>query len=187
MECGRFCFVAWCFAAALWLLTEPESAWPFTLVGGVAPRSQASATYLGVDATTSGNWIGHYRSDGYIIPNSSTNLPNFVQLRFTADIANNTCSDSRCLESSDRLSRTWSSWQAITFTIDVNITDGKMHKVSLYAHDFFDTGDIQNLTIKDANTSVVLSSQDVSSFINGVYQIWEISGHVTIVARGTKG
>ena len=31
MERGRFCFVAWCFAAALWLLTGPENAWPLIL------------------------------------------------------------------------------------------------------------------------------------------------------------
>src|SRR5271163_761129 len=106
MAWGRFCFVAWCFAAALWSLTGPENAWPFTLVGGVAP-AQASVTYLGVDTETSGNWIGHYGSEGYIIPNSSTNLPNYAQLRVIADIANNTCSDSRCLESADGSSRTW--------------------------------------------------------------------------------
>src|SRR5437773_9360301 len=52
MERGRFCFVAWCFAATVWLLTGPGNARPFTLVGDVAPGSQASATYLGVDTTT---------------------------------------------------------------------------------------------------------------------------------------
>ena len=101
MKRGRFCFVAWCFAAALWLLTGP-----LTLADVVAPGSQASATYLGVDTTTSGDWIGHYGSEGHIIPGASTNLPNYVQLRVTADIANDACSDSRCLETSDRLSRT---------------------------------------------------------------------------------
>ena len=185
MERGRFHFVAWCFAATLWLLTGPENAWPLTLVGGVAPGSQASATYLGVDTTTSGNWMGHYGSEGYIIPDSFTNLPDYVQLRVTANTVNDTCSDSRCLETADRLSRTRNSWQASTFTFDVNISDEKAHKISLYAYDFSHTGDIQNFTIKDANSSEVFSSQELSSFFNGVYQIWEISGHVTIVVRGT--
>jgi uncharacterized protein (TIGR03790 family) len=185
MERGRRWFVAWRVAATLWLLTGPENAWPLTLVGDVATGSQASATYLGVDTTTSGNWIGQYGSEGYIIPNSSTNLPNYVQLRVTADITDKTCSDSRCLETADRLSRTWNSWQASTFTIDINISDGKTHKISLYAYDSFHSGDIQNFTIKAADSSAILSSQDLSSFFNGVYQIWEISGHVTIVMRGT--
>ena len=114
IERGRRCFVAWRFAATLWLLTGPENAWPLTLVGDVAPGSPASATYLGVDTTTSGNWIGQYGSEGYIILNSSANLPNYVQLHLTADIANKTCSDNRCLETADRLSRTWNSWQAST-------------------------------------------------------------------------
>src|SRR5215467_15612344 len=128
MERLRFCFGAWCFAATFWLLKGPEDAWPLTLVVDVAPGSQASATYLGVDTTTSGNWIGQYGSEGYIIPNSSTNLPNYVQLRLTADIANKTCSDNRCLETADRSSRTWNSWQESTLTIDININDGKTHK-----------------------------------------------------------
>jgi len=62
MERRGFCFVAWRFAATLWLLTGPQIAWPVTPVGDIAPGSQASATYLGVDTTTSGNWIGQYGS-----------------------------------------------------------------------------------------------------------------------------
>jgi uncharacterized protein (TIGR03790 family) len=106
-------------------------------------------------------------------------------MRVTADIANNTCSDSRCLETGDRLSRTLNSWEASTFTLDINLSDGKTHKISLYAYDSLHTGDIQNFTIKAANGGAILASQDLSSFFNGVYQIWEISGHVTIVVRGT--
>ena len=89
MERRGFCFVAWRFAATLWLLTGPQIAWPVTPVGDIAPGSQASATYLGVDTTTSGNWIGQYGSKGYIIPNSSANLPNYAQLRVTADVTTN--------------------------------------------------------------------------------------------------
>jgi uncharacterized protein (TIGR03790 family) len=185
MKRDRWCFVAWRFAATLWLLTGAESAWPVTLIGDVAPDSEASATDLGVDTTTSGNWTGQYGSEGYIIPNSSTNLPNYVQLRLSADIANKTCSDDQCLETADRMSRTWNSWQASTFTIDININDGKTHKISLYAYDAFHTGGILNFTIKAAGGSAVLSSHELSSFFNGAYQIWQISGHVTIVVKGT--
>jgi uncharacterized protein (TIGR03790 family) len=184
MERPRFCFVAWCFAATFWLLKGLEDAWPLTLVADVAPGSQASATYLGVDTTTAGNWIGHYGSEGYIIPNSSIDLPNYVQLRVTADIANNTCSDSRCLETADRLSSTWNSWQASTFTIDININDGKTHQISLYAYDASHTGGILTFTIKSVNDGAILLSNELSSFFSGAYQIWEISGHVTIVVRG---
>jgi uncharacterized protein (TIGR03790 family) len=184
MERGQFCFIAWCVAANLWLLTRPEDAWPLTVVSDVAPGSQASATYLGVDTTTSGNWIGRYGSEGHVIPNSSINLPSYVQLRLTADIANKTCSDNRCLATADRLSRTWNSWQASTFTIDINVHDGKTHKISLYAYDAFHTGGILNITIKAATSGAILSSYELSSFFNGVYQIWQIRGHITIVVRG---
>jgi uncharacterized protein (TIGR03790 family) len=82
------------------------------------------------------------------------------------------------------LSRTWNSWQASTFTVDININDGKTHKISLYASDAFHTGGILNFTIKAADGGAILSSRELSSFFNGVYQIWQISGHVTIVVRG---
>ena len=185
MERGRFCFVGWCFAATLSLLTGPENAWPLTLIGDVNPSLQASATHLGVDTTTSGNWIGQYGSEGYIIPNSSANLPNYVQLRLTADIANKTCSDKRCLETADRSSRTWNSWQGSTFTIDIKINDGKSHKISLYAYDASHTGSILNFMIKGEDNSAILPSHELSSFFNGVYQTWQINGHVNIVVSGT--
>jgi uncharacterized protein (TIGR03790 family) len=45
MERGRCCFVAWCFAATLWLLIGLENAWPLTLVGAeVAPASTPPPT-----------------------------------------------------------------------------------------------------------------------------------------------
>jgi hypothetical protein len=50
------------------------------------------------------------------------------------------------------------------FTLDINLSDGKTHKISLYAYDSFHTRDIQNFTIKAANGGAILASQDLSSF-----------------------
>jgi uncharacterized protein (TIGR03790 family) len=142
---------------------------------------QASATYLGVDTRTSGTWLGHFGSDGYIIPGSSTRLPDYARLTVSVGPSAKNCSDPRCLETADGSSRTWNQWQSSQpFFIDLDLVDGHVHKISFYAYDFFNTGDIQNLTVKDANTGVVLSSQTLSSYNNGVYQNWEVSGHLTI-------
>ena len=47
MERGRCCFVTWRFAAALWLLTGPENAWPLTLVVTLPPaHRQAQRTLV---------------------------------------------------------------------------------------------------------------------------------------------
>jgi hypothetical protein len=42
----------------------------------------------------------------------------------------------------DRLSRTLNSWHASIFTLDINLSDGKTHRISLYAYDSFHTGKI---------------------------------------------
>jgi uncharacterized protein (TIGR03790 family) len=64
--------------------------------------------------------------------------------------------------------------------MDINLTDGQVHKVSFYAYDLFNTGTNQNITIKKAGTDAVLSTETVSD-LHGVYQAWEVGGHVTVV------
>jgi uncharacterized protein (TIGR03790 family) len=150
-----------------------------TALPSAPPR--ASATYLGLDTTTLGSWAGHYGSDGYIIPNSSTRLPSYVQLGINVNPSRNACSEPECLKPADGTSRTWNQWVSPTsFTIDINLTDGRVHKISFYTDDLYNGGLNQNLTIKEATTGAVLSTQTVSD-LRGVYQIWEVGGHVIVV------
>jgi len=147
----------------------------------VDPPRQASATYLGVDTTTSGTWLGHYGSDGYIIPGSSTSLPHYAQLKVSVGPSHYPCSDPRCLATADGSRRTEYRWESRRpFFIDLDLIDRRVHKISFYAYDIYNTGDIQNLTVRDAGGGAVLSSQTLSNYKNGVYQIWEVSGHLTI-------
>jgi uncharacterized protein (TIGR03790 family) len=173
------------FAVAMLLLSMTVSTAFAQPVGDGTPRPQAlpraSATYLGLDTTTTGSWVGHYGLDGYIVPNSATSLPSYVQLDINVGPSRNSCSEPECLKSADGTSRIWNQWvSATSFTIDINLTDGRVHKISFYADDLYHVGLNQNLTIKEAASGAVLSTQTISD-LHGVYQIWEIGGHVIVV------
>jgi uncharacterized protein (TIGR03790 family) len=143
--------------------------------------AQSNAVYLGLDTATLGNWVGHYGTDGYIIPASSTRLPRYVQLNVSLEPTRISCSDPRCLTIADGSSRTGNEWAAGTsFILDVNLTDGHVHKVSFYVDDFFNAGIIQNVAVKDARSGITLAAQTISD-LRGAYQSWEIGGHVTVV------
>ncbi len=63
---------------------------------------------------------------------------------------------------------------ANNFTIDLNLTDGATHKVSLYLADIDHLGRAETITIVDPTTQTVLSSQSVTSLGGGVYESWNI-------------
>jgi hypothetical protein len=66
-------------------------------------------------------------------------------------------------------------------TFDVNLTDGRSHKVALYSLDWDGGGARQQrFEVLDAATGSVLDSRVLSSFAGGVYEAWTLSGHVQI-------
>lgn len=60
------------------------------------------------------------------------------------------------------------------------MTDGKLHQFALYAVDWDNNGRVETVQVVDANTSSVLDTRSLSSFSNGVYLVWNVSGHVKI-------
>jgi hypothetical protein len=71
-----------------------------------------------------------------------------------------------------------------TDRINVNLTDGQTQGVSLYGLDWDSTTRSETVQVVDATTGMVLDTQTLSSFHNGIYLSWNISGHV--VFRFTK-
>jgi hypothetical protein len=84
-----------------------------------------------------------------------------------------------------RIASTWFNVSSLNF--DVNFTDGNTHQLALYALDWDSTARAETLQIVDANTNVVLDTQNVFSFHNGIYLVWKISGHVKISVTRTGG
>jgi hypothetical protein len=159
------------------------------------PSASASATYSGLDSITQGTWTGVYGSNGEIIANDLADSP-IVAAGFTGgalyDWAYPTStdqSDSRALQitsgSSTRVANTYFSKTA--FNIDVNVTDGKTHKVSLYLLDWDSTVRTETISILDTANGAVLDTEKFSKFHNGEYAIWNIQGNVTIEVTKTGG
>ena len=158
----------------------------------VQAATNAAATFTRIDTATQGNWSGNYGSDGYAIANSSQRIPAYAsfgllnQLSYTWD--GNT-GDSRAPQTAPQ-GRIASCWDSLSsFTMDVNLTDGKAHQVAVYALDWdnYLGGRAETLQVVDANTNAVLDTRSISSFTGGAYLVWNITGHVHINATMNAG
>ena len=72
-------------------------------------------------------------------------------------------------------------------TMDLDLTDGQAHQVTLYNLDYDSTVRSQRIDILDGETEAVLDSRTVSGFHDGRYLVWEIRGHVKIKVTRTGG
>ena len=77
-------------------------------------------------------------------------------------------------------SRIAACWYGTSFTIDVNLTDGQVHPVSLYMLDW-DSAPVarsEQIQVLDGSSGTVLNTQTISNFHSGEYLTWNVSGHV---------
>jgi hypothetical protein len=173
---------------------SPNATQSFTLMVNPAATGGSSVTFVGVDMATQGNWQSKYGTDGYSIANYGQSLPSYASFAPQSALVYTwtaSTGDARALKipnSSLRIASTW--YNNPSFSYDVNITDGNMHQVALYALDWDSPGGARSETISivDANNpSNVLDSESVTNCQNGVYLVWKISGHVTINVMRTAG
>ncbi len=151
----------------------------------------AAANFTGSDSSTQGNWHGVYGADGYSLANDTQSLPGYasfaVQNQQNYTWASST-TDPRALQNGSNTGRIASQWFTYsTFDFDVNFTDGNTHRFALYALDWDSTTRAESVQILDANSGVVLDTRNVSLFHNGIYLIWNLSGHVKINVALTGG
>jgi len=92
----------------------------------------------------------------------------------------------KALSSTDRIAATW--YDANTFTIDLNFTDGAQHQLAVYCLDWDTAGARkQTVSILDSATHAQLDSQSVTSFQNGKYLAWNVTGHVILQVTNAGG
>jgi len=160
-----------------------------TIITVVIPP--AAATFVAADTATQGNWHGVYGADGYSVANESQSIPSYASLAVKNQLnytwASSTV-DPRALQTgngSGRIAATW--YGNSTFSFDVNLTDGNPHPFALYAVDWDARGRTETIQVVDANTNAVLDTRALSSFSNGVYLVWNLSGHIKINVMWTGG
>jgi hypothetical protein len=148
------------------------------------PTVPAAAVFLGSDAHDQGNWVGLYGLDGYNVVGTAANYPAYAAVNPTGKSDWTWASspaDSRALETADGLDRVAAAWySASTFSVDVNLEDGQTHQVALYCLDWDSAARRQTIDILDASSGAILDSQAITDFNNGVYLVWNLTGHVLI-------
>ena len=74
-----------------------------------------------------------------------------------------------------------------SFSLDLNLTDGKTHQIALYLVDWDRLNRSQTVRVTDAVTGAVLDTHSISNFQGGQYLVWNFSGHVSITITCTAG
>jgi hypothetical protein len=127
-----------------------------------------------------------------LIANDVTNPPAYAAVSLTGDTLYTwaaSSSDVRALQtangSSSRIASAF--YSPTTFTINVNLTDGKTHRLALYLVDWDSTVRTESISILNAVSGAVLDTETYSSFHNGEYAVWNVTGNVQIQVTKTGG
>jgi hypothetical protein len=153
----------------------------------------ASASFVGTDVATQGNWKGIYGGTGFDLSQdpgaNNPTLPPYatlVSMNGAQDYAwTAPSSDIRALQeaapgSTNRIAGVWYSYTS--FSINLVLTDSKPNLLALYALDWDNLGGgrSERIDLIDSVTGTLLNSQALSSFQNGKYLVWNVTGSITI-------
>jgi hypothetical protein len=162
------------------------------LAASASTAGGAVATFVKTDTSTQGNWLSVYGADGYSFTPQSQSLPAYAAFSVSNQQSwtwASSTTDQRALQnatSSGRAAATWYNNYS-TFTIDVSSSDGNPHQIALYAVDWDNRSRVQTIQVVDAISNAVLDSRSISNFVNGVYVVWNVVGHVRFNITKTNG
>jgi PKD repeat protein len=143
----------------------------------------ATATFVRLDTTTQGSWMGAYGHDGYNVIDGAVSYPSYAQVTPSGQTNHVWKANTRNVRAlqvpgGGRVAATW--YSTTSYTVDVNLTDGQTHGLALYLLDWDRGGLSERIDVKDALSGATLGSWTVSSFANGEYLVLNVSGHVTV-------
>jgi hypothetical protein len=173
------------------IITITRTAGANAVLSGLFLDPPPTATFLRQDATTQGAWIGTYGTQGYDVIGSSASLPGYASVTPSGESSGiwaSSTNDPRALQvpgGTGGFAGYWGSTSS--FTVDVNLTDGHQHNLELYFVDWDSTARAEQVQISDPATGLVLSTQSISSFQNGLYLDYAVSGHIIITITRTGG
>lgn len=139
------------------------------------------------NSATAGN--SGYGSDGQFLVDNVSDAPSYAVVNVlgasTYDWTTAT-SDPRALQealpigTTGRIASTW--YAPSSFEIDVTITDGKAHQVSLYALDWESNVRNETIYVEDSSGNI-LHTLNVYAFHGGQYLTWNVTGGVRFVVK----
>lgn len=150
-----------------------------------------SATPIGQDTTTQGSWKGKYGSDGYYVANGISQAASYGSATVTGGATFTWAykvTDPRGLQNFDPILgnlNTAATYYGNNLNVNVNITDGNSHQVSLYLLDWDRSNLVETIAAYDAATGALLDSQTISGFGDGKYFSWNIKGNVRFSINST--
>jgi hypothetical protein len=149
-----------------------------------------SAQFVKTDLTTQGTWTGVYGSIGYNVIDGGTAYPSDLTVTPSSEsnyVWANPTTDVRALQlgpsSTTRIAATWDTYTS--FNIDMLFSDAAQHQLAIYCLDWDRLSRSQTISILDGTSSAVLDSRSITSFGNGLYLVWKISGHVIVRVTNT--
>ena len=157
-------------------------------VSATPQSSGNTASFVRVDATTRGNWIGNYGADGYNVFESAVSYPayatvtpsgnqRYVWAASTPDLGGL----QKLPGGTDRIASTWYASPNATYTINVNMSDGAAHQVALYCFNFNGSPVRQlKVDILDGVSGALLDTQTISDYVGGKYLVWTLKGNLTL-------
>jgi hypothetical protein len=164
----------------------------FGLVINPTTAPTGTAAFVKIDTTTAGSWEGVYGADGFNVIDDAANNPPYVTVTPSGNanyIWASSTTDPRALQKAssmtDRIAACW--FSGSSFSVDLNFTDANTHQVALYLLDWDDYySRTEQVDILDANNTL-LDSRAVTSFVNGEYLVWNLSGHVIVRITNMNG
>ena len=144
------------------------------------------ARFMGADGKTQGNWKGIYGAQGYSIFNDNSGpakAPSYGTIAATGWTYSwaDTTDEARALQKVNGDARIAAQMGGDgPYDIELNLTDGKLHQIALYALDWDRNGRDQTIEVRDAATGELLDKRELNGFNEGVYYLWNVQGHVKL-------
>src|SRR5678816_2551564 len=146
--------------------------------------SSTAAVFVTKDTTTRGDWRSGYGTEGYWINGKGSSYPNYSQVGFANSdfwIWTDNTTDVRALLSPGGTGRIAScAYQATSFDVNLDFTDGRTHRVAFYLCDWDNAGRSETVQVLNASTGAVLHSHSISGFSQGQYLVYDLKGSLKI-------
>lgn len=84
-----------------------------------------------------------------------------------------------------RIAASW--YSSYGFTVDIDFTDQAVHQVAIYCLDWNGKSRVETISVLDGTSKAVLDTRSVSNFTNGIYLLWNVTGHVKLRIMRSAG